>query len=467
MTGVSALGTALSGLAAAQRGMDTVGQNIANANTPGYSAQRVELSSLGASRAGSLHSGNGAFRGGVRIDAVTRIRDSFLESTRVSAGSTLAALQAQSNALAGVERLAQLSDTGVQSSLDAFFASWHTAATSPTDPSTGAVVIQRGVALADQLQSVSKGLSTQWSSSHEQLAGVVNQANQAASDLAGLSAAILQGRSVDQPVNELIDQRDQLVRTLGELVGGVALPTYHGTVSVRVGGIMVVSEGHAERLTLTGGTSITAADPPTVRWGNVAVPVESGRAAGLLAALRTDLPAVSASVDGVAVALRDAVNLLHGNGFTLDGAPGGDFFSGNGAGGIAVVPTSGSQIAVSASAGDADGSNAAAIGDLSLDAIAAQVLSGVDGGAGPSVRWRDLTSAFGMKVHGLQRASAVQESVLAAADDAVESDAGVNLDEEMTNMLLWQCAYQAAARVITTVDEMLDTLVNRTGLAGR
>ena len=229
-------------------------------------------------------------------------------------------------------------------------------------------------------------------------------------------------------MNELIDQRDQLVRTLGELVGATAMPSEDGMVSVTVGGIMVVAEGHAVPLTLTGGTAISAvsppsSDPPVICWGNVAVPVDAGEAAGLLAALRTDLPAVSASVDGVAVALRDAVNLLHGGGYTLDGTPGGDFFTGEGAADLAVAPTSGTQIAVSASAGDADGSNAAAIGDLSLDAIAAEVLDQIGGGAGPSVRWRDLTSALGVKVQGLQRAEAVQVSVVAAADNAVESDA--------------------------------------------
>jgi flagellar hook-associated protein 1 len=56
---------------------------------------------------------------------------------------------------------------------------------------------------------------------------------------------------------------------------------------------------------------------------------------------------------------------------------------------------------------------------------------------------------------------------VSTTDSAVEADAGVNLDEEMTNMLLYQRAYQASARVITTMDEMLDTLVNRTGLVGR
>jgi flagellar hook-associated protein 1 FlgK len=70
-------------------------------------------------------------------------------------------------------------------------------------------------------------------------------------------------------------------------------------------------------------------------------------------------------------------------------------------------------------------------------------------------------------VQSLKNASTVQDSVVAAADAAVHADSGVNLDEEMTNLLQYQRAYQAAARLITTVDEIFDTLVNRTGIVGR
>lgn len=110
-----------------------------------------------------------------------------------------------------------------------------------------------------------------------------------------------------------------------------------------------------------------------------------------------------------------------------------------------------------------DGSNAMRIGDFADDRNATAAL----GGEGPSERWRDLSTEVGVTVQSLERTISVQDAVVATTDSAVEADAGVNLDEEMTNMLLYQRAYQASARVITTMDEMLDTLVNRTGVVGR
>jgi flagellar hook-associated protein 1 FlgK len=257
-----------------------------------------------------------------------------------------------------------------------------------------------------------------------------------------------------------------LVRRLGELVGGTAVPGEDGQVGVSVNGISMVSGTTAQRFTVSGGTDIStaAADPPTIRWGTTAVPVESGAASGRLAALRTDLPTLSARLDAVAGALRDAVNALHTTGYAADGTTGAPFFSGTGAGDLAVVPTTPQQLAVRAADGIVDGSVAMRIGDLADDAVAASVLGGQPG---PSVRWRELTSSFGVELQSVQAAAKVQAGVVSASEDAVQASAGVNLDEEMTNMLLFQRAYQASARVITTVDEMLDTLVNRTGVVGR
>ena len=459
--------TAVSGLMAAQRALDATGQNVVNANTPGYSRQRVGLATSGPAVSATFHTGRAGSYGGVTVTDVTRVRDAFMEATRAAAGSRQSALTAQAAALAGAERLlSEPGDSGLQQTLDQFYAGWHDLAGHADDPSgAGSVVIQRGVAVAEQLRAVSNGLSREWTNSRANLADVVSQVNQAASDLAGLNAKIRAGSVGGTAVNELADSRDLLVRRLGELVGAQAFAGEDGQLTVSVNGIAIVSGSTAQTLTLTGGTDVSTAtaDPPTVRWGTTAVPVDSGAAAGHLAALRSDLPGLKDRLDGVATVLRDAVNGVHAQGYNRAGNTGLDFFTGTGAGDLEVAVSDPLQLALSATAGTVDGSVARRIGDLADDFTASTVL----GGPGPSARWRQLTSTLGVQLQSLKAAGTVQEGVVAAAEDAVQSSAGVNLDEEMSNMLLFQRAYQASARVLTTVDEMLDTLINRTGMVGR
>lgn len=232
-----------------------------------------------------------------------------------------------------------------------------------------AVVIQNGQKVASQLQYIGFGLSAEWDNAHANLVNVVAQANEAAAELAELNGQIASGTVAGRPVNELMDKRDLLVRKLGELVGGNAVPGPDNTVSVTVNGISILSGTSSQAFTLSGANDLgnAPASPPTIMWGSTPVPVESGSAAGLLAALRTDLPSLRAGVDAVATSLRDAVNIVFATGFTLAGEPGELFFDGTDATNLTVVPTVPGQLAIAKDAGLVDGSIAGAIGDLAID----------------------------------------------------------------------------------------------------
>ncbi|HYY11696.1 MAG TPA: flagellar hook-associated protein FlgK [Kineosporiaceae bacterium] len=466
MSGFSSLNTAVTGLAAAQRAMDVTGQNIVNANTPGYARQRVQLAETATATTSTLFTGSKQGVGGVTVDGVARMKDAFVEAARAAAGARQAALTSRSAALTGAQQLlAEPGLTGLQATMDDFYAAWHDLGLNPSDVAAGSVVLQKGVAVTDQLRSVASGFAGQWTTSRESLKAVLTQANQAARDLADVNGKISAGLTAGRPVNELMDQRDILARTLGTLVGGAAVPGPDGQVSVSVNGVALVAGTRSEQFTLAGADNISGAatDPPRLMWGTTPVPVDSGAAAGHLAVLATDLPALTARLDAVATGLRDVVNAVHQTGYTSTGDPGGDFFSGTDALTLKVVPTAPSGLAVTPVSGTVDGSVAMQLGDLSDDRAAETTL----GRAGPSAQWRDLTTLLGVQVQSLKNAGDVQDSVVSAADAAVHADSGVNLDEEMTNMLQFQRAYQAAARLVTTVDEMFDTLVNRTGTVGR
>ena len=386
MSTFGTLNTGVLGLFAAQRAMETTSQNVVNANTPGYSRQRVQQQSVGAPPAATFHTGSSTAIGGVRVTDVTRIKDIFVEATRAAAGARQNALEAQQTVLNGTQLLfAEPGDNGLQSGLDSFFAAWHELASNPADSAAGSVVIQKGLAVADQLHTVSNGITSQWSQAYDRLDQAVDQANQAAENLTSLNSQILEGQAAGRPVNELLDQRDTVVRTLADLLGGVGSLGDDGQISVSVNGITVVAGSTRQPIQLLGATSIdnAVADPPRLTWAGLSIPVESGAAAGYLATLRTDLPNLAASVDTVAVALRDAVNTVHATGFTLAGNPGGAFFAGTGARDLTVVPTVPDDLAMTSAAGTVDGAVAMGIGDLANDTTVAGVL----GGPGPTARW--------------------------------------------------------------------------------
>ena len=464
--GLSAsLSTAIQGLATAQRGMDVTSQNVVNANTPGYSRQQIHLAAVGTTTGASFHTGNAAFFGGVEVTGLERVRDAFLEATTSAANSRMSALSAHTSALTSAEGLvAEPSDTGLQTIMTSFFTAWHDLGAAPTDPGAAATVVERGHAVSDRLKYVADGIDAQWQTAHETLSNVVDQVNAAARSVADLNDQILQASTAGRPDNELLDQRDTQVRKLGTLVGATQTIDRNGMAHVSVNGINLVSGTFAQTFTLTGGTDIptsAAGGPPTITWNGNAVRVDSGQAAGLMSVLGTDLPTMSTQLDGVATSIRDAVNSFHSAGFTLSGAAGGNFFSGTGARDLTVVPLSGSQVAVAKTAGTVDGSVAQSIGDLTDDGKAALALGGQPG---PLARFRDLSTGLGVQVQSLTQASTVQQSVVQTAQGASDADSGVSLDEEMTSMLLWQRSYQATARVISTVDTMMDTLVNHTGV---
>lgn len=466
MSGYSVLSTALSGLTAAQRAMDVTSQNIVNANTPGYSRQQVRQSSVAPSLVANVHvGGNPTTIGGVQIDSVVRVRDAFLEANRAAAGGSRAALDAQTGALRGVETLiSEPGDSGLQSSLDEFYASWGTLAGIGGGQSTsaaGSVVIANGKAVAAQLNTVATGITAQWNTSLGELRQTISSVNDATSQLAQLNQQIVANTDAGgRPVNELLDKRDQLVRTLAELAGGVASIQADGTASVAIGGATVVAANQSVTLAVGGGSGIAdvATDPPAVLADGIAIDPPSGKAAGLLAAVKSDLPQLITQLDTVATAVRDAVNTVHTGGYTASGVPGGNFFTGAGALTLTVAVTGPADLATSSGATVTDSANAQRLANLSEDDEAREVL----GAAGPSEQWRAMVSGLGGRIQGLSTATAAQNTILQTADAAVQADAGVSLDEEMTNLLMYQRAYQAATKVITAIDEMMDTLINRT-----
>jgi flagellar hook-associated protein 1 len=456
------LQTSLSALYAQRRGLDVTGQNIANANTVGYSRQRVEMQSISGTTVPALYATGNPSVGGVRVADVTRMRDAFMDIRGRAAHASLAQTEVSQQALSQVETvMSEPSDTGLASSLNAMWAGFHELALHPDDEGVRSLLLQRAAGVADWLHSAHAALSDQWSASRTQLDALTTEANGAASGIAELNGAIKRATLVGLPSNELADQRDQLVMKLAELTGATTSAAADGTLDVDLDGKALVRGAVATTLTTTGPTNpATVSSPAAVglALGGVALGGGlGGTSAGYLDVLNSTIPGYAAGLDAVAVSVKTAVNGQQVQGRDLDGTLGVDFFAGTGAADLSVAITDPRLVAAAAESpfGPTDGTNADKLAKL------ADLVNGPDAG------FRKLVVDLGVAAQTVNRRVDVQAAVATDIDDARDSAAGVNIDEEMVNMLTFQHAYEAASRMLTSVDEMLDTLINHTGLVGR
>jgi len=472
----SGLNTAYRGLVAARQGLDVVGQNIYNANTVGYTRQRAVQTSVGAPAQVGPVSGQISVGQGVSVDSITRLGNEYLDTRVRSSVASSGYWGVRANELSTLQKsLHEPGKGGLSAELDVMWAAWQDLANKPGDPAVGAVLLQQSGAVATQLAVGYKDIDDQWSLLRSQVDGLATEVNTAASEVAALNGLIRSTLASGASANELIDQRSVLTTTIATLTGGSVRTLPDGTAEVLVGGNALVSGTSAFAVAVSGSASMAgaAASPVSLVWADrPGVPLSSdgGEIAGALSILAPGtadgtggvLAEAAADFNAFAEYLVATVNAVHRTGTISDGTnatTGRDFFAlgdGPAALGLRVVPTDVRDIAVSApGAGGLDGSIAAAISQLGT------------GPGSPDVLWTNIVTGIGIATR-----TGLQQSVLAdlsstAATNNQRANAAVDLDEENLSMLTFQSAYQGAARMMTAVDEMLDTLINRTGIVGR
>jgi flagellar hook-associated protein 1 FlgK len=465
------LATAYSGLAAARAGIDVTGQNIANAGTAGYTRQRVTQNSIPATQTGFMR-GTAALAGqGVSVDGIARLASLTLDAgVRVAAGSSAYA-DARATALSALETgLHEPGKDGLSAKLDAFWSSWSELASHPDDPGAASAVLGAAGAVVSALAAGSKAVDAQWSSVRGTLTGQVAQLNGAAEQVADLNSRIRTALASGGNANELLDQRDQLTQQIATLAGGTTRTNADGTVDVLLGGNPLVQGTDARSVTLGGGERLADGTAVTLTWttGTAgAVGLSGGSIGGALAVLAPAsgtatggaLAEASASYDAVAARLATTVNALHAAGTTPAGTTGAPFFSlATGvpaAQALGVVPTDAGGLATRNAAGELDDSFADALARLGASSDGADRV------------WARFVAGVGTASRSATSESTMTGLALTNARTQQQSSAGVDLDEENVNLLSYQHAYQGAARVLTAVDEMLDTIINRVGLVGR
>lgn len=450
MSSFSGLSIALSALYSQRRGLDVTGQNIANSNTEGYSRQRVDLQSVGGPITPAMWStwrGGGA---GVTVSDIQRLQDAFLEARGRTEHMQGAYLDDQSRVQAAIEQVfGEPSDTGLQSQLATFWASWHDVSNRPGDAAAREQLLQQGATVADTLRDTDTALRSLWTSTREQYDNLVSETNRAAASVAELNTAIVRMTQSGLPTADLADQRDLLTMRLAELTGATASPRENGAVDIFLAGSALVSGSSFRQLQTAGAGRLAdqSVDPVRLQWADTgsAASAPSGQIASALYTLGTAVPDTVTRLDQVAATLASTVNTQHALGFDLTGAAGLPFYSGTTAEMISVAITDYRQIAASAVAGqDLNGDNADTMAGL---ASATDDL------------YRQLVVDVGVATQNAERRAEIQTVITRSVDDARSAESGVNLDEEMTNMLQYQRAYEAAAKVVTSIDTLFDSLL--------
>jgi flagellar hook-associated protein 1 FlgK len=478
MSTFGGLNTAYTGLIAARAGLDVVGQNIANVNTEGYTRQRVTTSSTNAAARAGLVAWGATPGTGVSVDSIARLGSTTLDAKVRATAATAGYTAVRAHALASVENsLNEPGTSGLSNQLQEFWASWSELANGSDATVAGGLLLGEAGQLTAQIRAGYQAVTDEWSAVRSNADALVTEVNGAAAQVAELNGIIRQTLASGGSANEAIDKRDALTATIAAITGASVRPQANGTVDVLIAGNTLVSGTDVQTLTVTGPTALASGNGPVqIEWAHHAgtpVVVDGGELAGALSLLGSAdaggaIAEAADSYNEFAAHLADSVNSIHLGGVTSAGNPGGKFFDyavGNAAATLSIVPKRATEIAAGASgAGAANGANADKIAQLGAGRA-------VDGAgtpvASPNAVWSAFVTTLGVATAvELGQASSANLSASAAVTLQL-SNSSVDIDEENVNLLTFQHAYQGAARVMTAVDEMLDTLINRTGLVGR
>ena len=462
MSSFSTLGTALSALRYNRVALDNASQNIANVGTEGYTRRRIESVAAGVQTVPAMWSRGQDVGSGVRITGTTRMSDAFLDARARTEHGRQSYLDIRQAVLDRLETgIGEPGPNGLAAVLAEFRQAWGDLANNPSNEAARSQVLARGAAVADSLHVQARNFTAEAGDQRMRLNNMVSEVNVVASDLAAVNKAIASGKISGDDTSNLADQRDILALRLSELTGGKAVANDVDGYDFTVNGVALVTGNLAGQLQVASGVTpegdhdgnpvsfqIVAPDA-----GVTAVPPGSrGELGAVVDLLDQTIPGYLAGLNAVATALASTVNAVHQAGYDATGAPGGAFYTfdpADPAGTIDVAISSNAELAASGLPGGVvDGSNA--------DALAETNAAELD--------YQRLVNELGSVIASGRRLQNNQSMVTAQVDGSRDQLAGVNLDEEMLSMVQYQRGYEAAARVLSTVDSMLDTLINRTGL---
>lgn len=457
MTSIQSMHTALSGLIAARKRVENASHNIANASTAGYSRQSISQVAAGGGIVPRVFTPSPVEAGGVITVGVDRSTDALLRNRLNVASDAAGAAAAGAKYLERVEgSLNEPSESGLSSQLAAFWDAWGALSVSPDSQAARQQVLDQGSMVAYTFHRIDTEMQDTLAFAGDELSQAAVEVNDLSQQVANLNAAVVAASPGSSERADMLDQRDLLVERLSYLVGAQQSMRTDGQVAVYVGGRLLVDNATVAKMKATT-TQMT--------WEDSGNPVSAGGYVGQLHTLiNQTIPALRTQLDGVAQKLVTDVNALHSAGKDTSGNVGNLFFAPLGTTAASIDLSSDPALGVSghperlaaasATGGVNDGSNANLIGDL------ADATNGIDD------KYHAYLATVGTSTKSARSKADAQELVLSSAREDLKSIAEVNVDDELADLTAAQRAYQASARVITTIDEMLADLISHFGRVG-
>lgn len=445
----TSLAAALSGLQAEQGALEATANNVANVNTPGYSRQVPQLVTRDPIVEDRL-----TFGTGVTLDRIQSIRDTILESQIQQETQTQGRLNALVSALSETETNFTSTTGDIGTAISNFFDSINQLSTSPADLSLRQNVLTAAGNLASAFNLASNRLTSQRGNLDTSVQQAVAQINQLSDQIARLNQQISTIQNVGENPGTFIDQRTQLTDQLSSLIDVSVIPTDNTITLTTSNGIPLVSGqrsfGLSTQLDASGVQHIVS------QGSDITSDVISGQLGGLLEARDQQIPDVQSRLDLLASALADAVNQVQTKGFDLNGSSGTNLFHPPSASGAATVLSVAisdpSLLAASSDGTPGNNGNAEAFYALRNQALV--------NGETPTDYYSNLVFNVGNATANANAEQSASNLVLQQLNDQRAKVSGVSLDEEAANLMRFQQAYAASAEVISSINSMMQTVIN-------
>ena len=446
-------------LLAQQQAINVTGNNIANVNTPGYSRQRLILANNNVQ-----YSAVGPIGSGVNAVKVERIYDRFIGVQINNESQHLGRWEAQRQILENVEMIFDESyGLGLNQAMNEYWNAWQDLSITPNGQIERQVLMVKGEILATTFNQKHADLISAQQGIDANIKGAVGKINQLVAQIADLNQKIGDIETTNYTANDYRDQRELALKELSELIDISTFEETNGAVKVSLSGGQMLVDGSSHRNLSTQINSSSGLldilwvgidGSPVDITGSIA----GGKLQGWLEVRDVTIQDYLTRLNDLASTIMQEVNNLHATGFGLDNSTGNDFFSGSDASDIQVNMSLVNDVNLIAAASLAgrpgDGGNALAIVNLQNNLTM----------NGATTTFNDfyntLVSSVGSEVQKVSAYHDHQSDMVAHLENHRQSISGVNLDEEMINLVKFQSAYDASAKLITTTDELMQTLLN-------